>query len=43
MGGGVAMELSLLMPEKCKGIVLLNSISPEGLPGEEVSSIEELQ
>jgi pimeloyl-ACP methyl ester carboxylesterase len=43
MGGGVAMELSLLMPLKCKGVILLNTLRPEGLPGIKVTSIEELQ
>ena len=42
MGGGVAMELSLLMPDKCQGLILLNSLKYDGLPGDKVDTIQEL-
>ena len=39
MGGGVAMELALLMPWHCRGVILINTINPSGLPGEKVKTV----
>jgi hypothetical protein len=42
MGGGVAMELSLLTKYDCLGLILLNSIKYTGISNIKVNSIKEI-
>ena len=43
MGAAVAMELALLMPENCNGLILINSLRHDGLKGKKVNSIDEIK